>query len=202
MGIQSLTGFTANTPKHYLIDAAVVYKGLTYAAVGGFTGTLVGATQGGVTVSIEQEYRHPEVDGTAVIDGKVEGNVILQRAAASAVINLKEITADNLGLSLNTTPVNALETEAPTGYKKITTKRTVASGDYLTNLAIVGTISGSTQPIIAILDKPLCKGGVEIGTAENGETVLELTFEANATATQLASEEFPWRILFPPITAA
>ena len=199
MAIQSQTGYTENTPKHYLIDAAVVYKNVTYAEVGGFTGSLVGATQGGVSVNIEQEYRHPEVDGTAVVDGKIEGNVILQRAAASAVINLKEITAANLGLSLNSAPVDAGANEAPTGYKKITTKRKVAAGDYLTNLAIVGTISGSTQPIVAILDKALCKGGVEIGTTESGETVLELTFEANATVAQLAAEEFPWRIYYPPI---
>lgn len=192
-------GYTENTPKYYLIDAATVYKNVTYAEVGGFTGTLVGATSGGVTVMIEQNYRHPEVDGTAHVQGMVKGNTYLESAKASAVAPLKELTAENLRNGLNGSLRDALAAEAPTGYKVVETKREVETTDYLTNLAIVGKMAGSDNPIIVILDNPLCIGGVEIGTEDNGEAIVELTYEANATAAQLAADTFPWRILFPAI---
>ena len=193
------TGYTETTAKNYLIDSATVYKNVTYAEVGGFAGTLVGATQGGVSVTIEENYRYPEVDGTAHLQGKVKGNAILESAMAQVVINLKEITAEALKSGLNGSMVDALATEAPTGYKKITTKRYVEASDYLTNMAVVGKLSGTTEPVIFMIDNPLCTGGVEIGTEDNGETVVELTYDAHATQAQLDADEFPWRILFPAI---
>lgn len=192
-------GYTENTPKHYLIDSATVFRNVTYATVPGFAGTLIGATQGGVTVTIEQNYRYPEVDGTAHLQGKVRGNAILESATAQVVINLKELTAENLRAGLNGTMVDALAAEAPTGYKKITTKRAVASGDYLTNIAVVGKIAGTAQTVIFIIDNPLCTGGVEIATEDNDEAVIELTYVAHATAAQVTADEFPWRILFPAV---
>lgn len=192
-------GYTENTAKNYLIDSATVFRNVTYTTVGGFTGTLIGATKGGASAKIEQNYRHPEVDGTSHVQGKVRGNVILESATASITINLKEITAEALRGGLNATMVNALPAEAPAGYRKITTKRFVEAADHLTNLAIVGTISGSTSPVIIIIDNPLCTSGVEIATEDNGETVIELVYEAHATAAQVIANEFPWRILFPAV---
>ena len=192
-------GYTENTPKNYLIDSATVFKNVTYASGPGFTGTLIGATQGGVVVTIEQNYRYPEVDGTAHVQGRVKGNTILESAKAQVVIKLKELTAENLRGGLNGAIVDALSTEAPTGYKKITTKRAVASGDYLTNIAVVGTLAGTAEPVIFIIDNPLCIDGYEVATEDNSEAVLELTYVAHATAAQVTADEFPWRILFPAV---
>ena len=192
-------GYTENTPKHYLIDSATVFKNVTYTTLDGFAGTLIGATEGGVTFTIEQNYRAPEVDGTAHLQGLVKGNVVLESAKAQVVINLKELTAENLRGSLNGTMIDALSTEAPTGYKKITTKRAVASGDYLTNIAVVGRLGGTTEPVIVIIDNPLNTNGVEVETQDNAEAVIELTYVAHATAAQVAADEFPWRILFPAV---
>lgn len=193
------TGYTENTPKNYVINAASVYTNVTYAAEGGFTGTLIGATSGGVTLTIEQNYRNPEVDGTSHVQGNVKGNKILESAKAMAVINLKEITAENLKKGLNGSIADAAAGTAPAGYKVIKTKRKVEDADYLTNICIVGTLSGTDNPIIAILDNAFCTGGIELATEDNGEAVVELTYEAHATAAQLAADEFPWRILFPAI---
>lgn len=198
--VQSTTGYTDNTPKHYLVNSGVVYKNLTFNnTTDVFEGTLVGATSGGVTFTIENTYRYPEVDGTGIVQGMVKGNVILESAKAMIVANLKETTSAILGLSINGTIADALETEAPTGYKKITSKRYVESVDYLTNVAIVGKLGGTGEPVIFIIDNPLVTGGVEIATEENGEAVLELTFEAHATSTQLLADAFPWRMYFPSV---
>lgn len=193
------TGYTENTPKNYVINAASVYANVTYTTEGGFVGTLIGATQGGVTLTIEQNYRNPEVDGTSHVQGNVVGNKVLESAKAIAVLNLKEITAENLKKGLNGKLTDAGASVAPAGYKVIETKRKVEASDYLDNICVVGTLSGTDNPIIAILDKAFCTGGIELATEDNGEAVIELTYEAHATAAQLASDTFPWRILFPAV---
>ena len=191
------TGYTSTTSKNYIINAATVYTNVTYAEVGGFAGTLHGATSGGVTLTIEQNYRDVEVDGTGHM--KVKGNKRLESATASVVANMKEITAETIRKSLNGKLENATAADAPTGYKIITTKREIEDTDYITNMAIVGTLSGTDEPVIAILDNAFCTSGLELATEDNGEAVIEQTYEAHATVTQLQADEFPWRILFPTV---
>lgn len=189
------TGYSSTTAKQYLINAATVYTEVTYEKLSGFTGTLHGATSGGVTVTIEQSYRDIDVDGTS--HTKVKGNKVLESAFASATVNLKEITAESIRQSLNGEVTTADASVAPTGYKVITTKRYVEDTDYVANMAIVGTLSGTNEPVIVILDNVISTGGLEIATEDNNETVIEQTFEAHASVDQLDADEFPWKILFP-----
>lgn len=193
------SGYTSTTAKNYVVNAAAVYTGITYTDGVGFAGTLVGATNGGVTAKIEQTYRNPEVDGTAAVEGNVKGNKVLQSAKASIVFNLKELSAENLRKGLNGSMRDATAAEAPAGYKIIETKGAVEDTDYLDTIAIVGTQSGSDDPIIIILDNPFSTGALEIATEDNGEATVEFTYEAHATAAQLAAGEFPWRILYPAV---
>ena len=192
------TGYTSTTSKTYVINAATVFTGVTYDSVGGaFTGTLHGATSGGVTLTIEQNYRDIEIDGTSHM--KVKGNKVMESATAMAVTNIKEITAETIRKSLNGKLETADEADAPTGYKVITTKRYVEDADYTNNMAVVGTLSGTNEPVIAILDNVLCTSGLELGTEDNNEAVIEQTYEAHASVEQLLADEFPWRILYPTV---
>lgn len=191
------TAYTSTTAKNYVINAATVYTGVTYAEVTGFTGTLHGATSGGVTVTIEQNYRNIEVDGTSHM--KVKGNKVLESANATITANMKEITAETIRSSLNGTIEDAPVSEAPTGYKIIRTKRKVEDTDYIDNIAVVGTLSGTDEPVIAILDNALCTSGLEGGMEDNNEMVIEQVYEAHATVEQLEADEFPWRILYPTV---
>lgn len=191
------TGYTEKTSKNYLINAATVYTDVTYTEGAGFTGTLHGATSGGVTLTIEQAYRDIEVDGTSHM--KVKNNKVLEAANAYITANLKEITADSIKQSLNGAIEDAAADEAPTGYKVVTTKRYLEDGDYIGNMAVVGTLSGTNEPVIAILDNVISTGGLELATEDNNETVIEQTFEAHATVEQLEADKFPWKILFPTV---
>ena len=191
------TGYTSSTSKNYVIDAATVYTGLTYTELGGFTGTLHGATSGGVTVTIEQTYRDIDVDGTSHM--KVKGNKVLEAATATVTANVKEITAETIRKSLNGNLESANAIDAPTGYKVITTKRYIEDADYLNNIAVVGRLSGTAEPVIFILDNALCTSGLELGTEDNNEAVIEQTYEAHASVEQLQADEFPWRILYPTV---
>lgn len=188
------TGFTSSTPENFIIDAATVYKNLTFDG-SEFSGTLVGATSGGVTVNIEQSYRKPEVDGT--YHTEVKGLKQLESAVCNVTMNLKELTAENLRQSLNGTMEDAGELEAPAGYKKITTKRYVEDGDYIPTIAVVGRLSGTDKPVIFVLDNALATEPLELSTEDNGEAVVEQTLTAHASYEQLAADEFPWRIFYP-----
>lgn len=192
------TGYTSTTSKTYVINAATVFTGVTYDSVGGaFTGTLHGATSGGVKLTIEQNYRDIDVDGTSHM--KVKGNKVMESATAMVVTNIKEITAETIQKSLNGKLETADAADAPTGYKVITTKRFVEDADYTNNMAVVGTLSGTNEPIIAILDNVLCTSGLDLGTEDNNEAVIEQTYEAHASVEQLQADEFPWRILYPTV---
>lgn len=189
------TGYTEKTADNYLINSATIFTGVKYSAEEGFTGELHGATSGGVTLTIEQTYRDIEVDSTSHM--KLKGNKVLEAATATATANMKEITAETIRRSLNGTIADAEEGEAPSGYKIIRTKRLLEDIDYLENIAIVGTLSGTKEPVIAILDNALCTSGLELGTEDNNEAVIEQTYEAHADHEQLEKDEFPWKILYP-----
>lgn len=194
------TGYTDKTSKNYIINAATVFTNVVFnQETNDFTGTLHGATSGGVTLTVEQTYRDIEVDGTS--HTKVKGNKVLESAFASAVANMKELTAENIQKSLNGTIRQATADEAPTGYKVIESKRYVEDSDYIDNMAIVGTLSGTNEPVIAILDNVISTGGLELATEDNNEAVVEQTYEAHATVEQLDADKFPYRILFPNVDA-
>lgn len=192
------TGYSDTTAKNYLINAATIYTGVKYDDVAGdFTGTLHGATSGGVTLTVEQSYRDIEIDGTSHM--KVKGNKVLESATATVTANMKELTAENIRKSLNGTIREAGVGEASVGYQVIETKRYLDDTDYIENMAIVGTLSGTDEPVIAILDNAISTGGLELGTEDNNEAVVEQTYEAHATVEQLDADQYPWRILFPTV---
>src|SRR3712207_501184 len=161
------TGYTKNTPKHYLINAGAVYKNLVWNPTGGeeskgaWEGELLGATAGGNKVTIEQNYRTVEIDGVFV---PAVGQKMLESQSMKIETNVKELTAENIRMSINGAITEADGTEAPTGYKVITGKPKLENDDYIKNLGIVGTMSGTDDPIIVIIDN-------EIGRASCRERV-------------------------------
>lgn len=188
------TGYTKDSVKSFMIDSATVFTGVEFEN-GEFTGTLVGATSGGVAVNIEQTYRKPEVDGTGHMD--VVGLKVLENATANVTINLKELSAEALRRSLNGTTTDASEEEAPAGYKKIKSKRYVEESDYIPTVAVVGVHNGTKKPIIFLLDNGLITSPLSIQTEDNNEAVVEQIITAHASFEQLAADEFPWTIYYP-----
>lgn len=196
MGLQT-TGYTEKTPQHYWVDAGAVYKNLKYNSTSKeWEGTLLGATADGNKVTIEQEYRKIEVDGVFV---EAVGQKVLKSSKAEIEINVKEITAENIRLAINGAIREVNEEEAPTGYKVIEGKGKLENKDYIENLALVGTMTGTKQPIIVVLDNALCTSGLDTETKDDDEAVLKMKFEAHAGAEQVADRKLPARIYFPSI---
>ena len=196
------TGYTARTPKHYLINAGAIYKNLNWNPTGGQGGTgqwegeLLGATAGGNKVIIEKEYRVVEIDGVFV---PAVGQKLLQGQSAKLETNVKEITAENIRLAINGEIKEADGTDAPAGYKIISSKPKLENEDYIENLGIVGTMSGTDDPIIIIFDNALCTSGLDFETKDNEEAVIPMTFEAHASEGQVEDLSLPCRIYFPNI---
>jgi hypothetical protein len=71
----------------------------------------------------------------------------------------------------------------------------VASTAYVDNVAIVGTITGKTNPVIVKITNALCDAGFSIPLAPKNETVIALTFTAHYSNTDLTSE--PYSIEYP-----
>lgn len=196
------TGYTASTPKHYLINAGAIYKNLAWNPTGGqdstgqWEGELLGATAGGNKVTVEVNYRVVEIDGVFT---PAVGQKILESQTAKIEANVKELTAENIRLSINGEIKEADGTDAPTGYKVISGKPKLENTDYIENLGIVGTMSGTNDPIIVIIDNALCTSGLDFETKDNDEAVITMTFEAHADEGQVGDPSLPCRIYFPNI---
>lgn len=188
------TGFTSTTSENYIMDAAVAYCNVTYDEVGGFTGTLLGATSGGVTFTDERTYRDIEVDGANHV--KVKGNKVLESANGTLIAKVKELTADNISKAMNITPRAAEADEGPEGYQVIQGKVKVEDTDYLENVAFYGQKSNG-EDILIILDNALSVGGIEMATEDNNEVIVEMTFEAHADPATLSDGLLPWKIILP-----
>lgn len=187
------SGFGKNSAESFVVDAGVIYKNLKWSKEEGFTGELLGATNGGVEVTTEKKYRKIEVDGTAVMD--VKGLNVVESAQATFKANLKELTAENLILSMNGKEVKT--DEYGDGVRVIEDRYLVVDGDYIDNMAVVGFLSGTGEPIIFMLDNVLITSPVSLKTEDGSEAELELTGQANGTYEQLQQRKSPYRIIYP-----
>jgi hypothetical protein len=191
------TGYTEKTVENFIIDAATIFTDFSYSPTNGFEGTPLGATAGGVKVAIETSYRKPEVDGTYIMD--VKGLQVMEEAHCKITASLKELTAENLRRHMNGSMTDADADEAPTGYKKITTKRYVESDDYIPSMAVVGLHNGTKEPIVFTLTNGLVTSAFELETKDNEEAVIEQEITAHASYDQLTNDVFPWAIYYPTV---
>lgn len=187
------SGFGKDSAQAFVIDAGVVFKNVKYSKEGGITGDLLGATAGGVEVNIEKKYRKIEVDGTYVMD--VKGLNVVESAQATFKTTLKEITADNLVLAMNGKQVET--TEFGDDVMVIEDRYMVVDGDYIDNMAIVGTLSGTDKPIVFMLDHVLITSPLAIKMEDGSEVALEITGQANGDYEQLQQRRSPYRIIYP-----
>lgn len=185
------TGLTQNSVQKFVIDAAVIYKNLTFATETGFTGDLLGATQGGVEINIEKKYRKIEVDGTK--GRSVKGLEVVDEETTTAKATLLELSAANLALASGG---QVLATSQFTGYDQIEGKYTVSDSDYIKNFGVVGNLPNGDK-IIFILDNILITSALNIKTEDGKEAAVEIEGTSHATFDQLNAGTSNWRILTP-----
>lgn len=171
-------GYRPESAEKFLLNAGAFYKNSTMDdATGEFTGTRLGATQGGGSLNIEPEMRNIEVDG---VPTNSKGLSIIDDFAISLTANLMEVTTDNIQSALVSSDVDKVTNDV---YDIITLRRTLLDTDYIENIAWVGRKSDNT-PMIIIIDNALNTEGLSVDMAPKSEGVIPVTFTGHADLTE------------------
>lgn len=193
---QPKDGITSTTPDNILLGAGTIHVGLEYEAGTGqtagawnFTESLLCATGDGNTLKITPEITDIAVDGAWV---KVEQLQVKTGETATLDITPVEITPEVIKMGVI---AQANTTDAPTGWSQIDSKEIIETGDYVENLAFVGTRIDGT-PIIVMFDHALCTSGMEIGGKDKEASKPTLTFECVADLDD-SHRVLPWHIYYP-----
>lgn len=187
-------GITSETVNNMLLNAAVLYKGLKYDPSGKkWTGTVLGATSGGVKFHHEIKWLDIEVDGATVLVKGVSKQKIGEIAWVEG--NMTEITENILTDVLHMVKA----TSDDTAYHKFVTKENIGEDDYLENIAIVGTLSNGKQVII-ILPNALCTEALELDTKNATQTTYAVRFECTADSDNEKLNKLDIEIYYPTPT--
>jgi len=189
-------GVTTRTVENFIIDAGAVYYFDDEDYNNPENWSLMGATRGGNSFTVNQEIRAMEVDGAM---GKVEGMDRLITVIPIIVANFVEINAEQFLRALPGASAVDFPAESST-HKRITRALEIALSDYIDNIALVGRVNGTNEPFVGIIKNALAEGDMGITTAHKDESVLAVTFQGRFDADDLDTE--PWDILHPKETTS
>jgi len=177
-------GITSTTYQNLAIDSGAVYK--NYGEAGE---ALLGATRGGNTFMVEQDIRDMNADGAK---GPVKGARRIIRVTPKITANMLEIDTTLLTLAL----VGSSSSDQTT-YDLITRGLSIATSDYVTNVAIIGetTVSGASVPVVCMIKNGIADGNFEFAFNENDESVISIEFSGHYDPSDLDTE--PWEIRWP-----
>lgn len=192
------TGYTKGTAQALLLNAGALLTNLKWSE-NKWNGDLLGATSGGSSISLVNNYRQAEIDGVFT---PTVGSDSIESSEGKFEVNMIEWTANNLKMALLGDIEESDGTNYPSDYQVITTRRKIEKTDYIENLAYVGTISGSDKPVIIIMHHAIATGGLEFEPQDKQEGIYKLTFEARAGEDDVNNTSLPVTILFPKDTGA
>lgn len=186
------SGVSADTPKNTVLGAGALYKNGKFTADGNFTGDLLGATSGGVTVTITPEMYDIEADGVMV---KAKGLAVKIGETATLATNLIEITPDTLAMAV----IGEAGTSEDTRFDVTDSKPHIEAGDYIEGLTYV-TRKTNGEPIAIVFDYALCTSGLEFATANKENSAIPVTFECYADLAAGLTNKLPYHIYTPKAT--
>ena len=186
-------GITSQTIQNLVLGAGVIYKNLTYAS-NEWTGTVLGATSGGIKFNYEAQWLDIEVDGATVL---VKG-VTKQKIGETATLEgqMTELTEDILVTALH---LEQAQTSEDTNYNKYVSKANIDGSnysDYLSNIAYVGSLSNGKN-IIIILPNALCTEAFEMETKNAAQTTFSVKFECTADLENDTLNKLDIKIYYP-----
>lgn len=176
-------GITANTANRLVLDSGALY--VNYDEGGQ---ALIGATRGGAVFTIEQEVREIPLDGAL---GPVKNLRRITRSMPRLTFTLMEFTLTDLKRFL---PSSASVTNG--NWDDITRNTSaIASGQYLTNVALVAEVSGTSNPVICKVKNALFTAAFALTTVDKDEGNLPLEAVGHYLDTDLDTE--PWEVRWP-----
>lgn len=192
---QPKDGITSRTPKTIIMDAGTIHKGLVCKeGQWNFKESLWFATGDGNKLTIEPEITDLEVDGAWV---KVKQLQVKTGESATMEVTPVEITGEVLSASLIG---DETESEEADGFTVLKSREIINEGDYVENLAYVGTRIDGT-PIIVRFPNALCTSGLSLEGSNKEKVVPSLTFECMAEL-EASHRTLPYEIYYPTEDAA
>jgi len=180
-----LSGLNCSTPNNLVLDAGALYFNIDETA---FThnppyddpvtqalanATLAGATRGGATFETGKETRHVEVDGMRY---PIKGLERIDGYTPTLTVTMIEMSAANLQRLLGSSTATTLG-----NFTTIDLSAEIASTDYITNVALVTTLSGSEDPVILVLRNVLMTESASLAFEDKSEAGIEATFTAHVS---------------------
>lgn len=183
-------GVTTSTPKNVLLGAGTYHKGLKWDG-SGWTGAIIGATNGGGKISIKGEFQDIELDGALV---KFKGQTVKQGGTANIEANFAEINEDTITMSTN---FKKGESDAA-GFDMYVDKANIEEGDYVEGFGFVGKTADGSKNIIVIFEYGLCISGLELEGKNKEASVIKLSIDAYAE-NQGDLDTLPVKIYYPAV---
>ena len=182
-GSTNTSSYNAQTGKNLLLGAGCLYK--NYGLVGEAP---IGATAGGSTFNCAVKTRDVKCDG---LKGLQKGLRVVTDVDITLTTTLLEINPSTLALSL----IGDIDTVTNPDYDIISGRYEILDADYVTNIALVATISGSAKPVIIIISNALATDGLKLVTKDDNDNGLATVF--TAFGDPLTPTIVPYEIRYP-----
>ncbi len=179
-----LNGLSADSPNRFMIDAGAIFAGFINEDSAGIS---IGATRGGSRYILEREIREIPVDG---VMGPTKGFRRRSRVVATIETNAMELFPNNLQRIVAGAEVDDSDPDFT-----IITGGPVEDGDYISNIAIVGTIHGNDKPFVGIILNALPESPFTIPLAPQDESVIAMKWTGHFDPATPYTE--PWEIWLP-----
>ena len=180
-------GIASDTYDKLLLDSGAIYTDFVSIAS---PGTLLGATRGGAVFKRTPSYKETPYEG---IPGQVVGQKHLVGVKAELEVSILSFDKENLAIAIP----NSVVASVDANYNSITeTEWGAESVHSLTNIAILAQLSGKSNPVVIILDNPVCEKDLGLPFKDKGESVSKWTFLAYYKES-VGFGTPPWRIYWP-----
>lgn len=185
------TGLTDNTKKRLLLGAGAIFKNFvvgvdTYETA---KNKIIAATQGGNTFEATPNTHNIQIDGILGVAADLD---VIDSWAVSLEANFIEASKEVIMRALG---ASVIDTESNASYDIIKGDTEFKASDYLQNVTYIGTISGSTTPVIIQVENAINLGGLSINTTDDKEGVITVKFEGRYTIEN--QENPPFAIYYP-----
>lgn len=194
---QGRSGLNANTSDRMILDAGEAYFNIDISALEATdiatalaAGTSLGATRGGSTFNPGRSLRDIPADGKL---GLVKGLIRRQSVMPVLNVNFIEITPENLTKAI--AGATSADTGATTDDMQKISGGEINAAAYLTNVALLATYSGTTNPVMIVVLNPIVMETPEIATVDEDEVVVSAGFTGTFDPASPTTE--PWNIYHP-----
>lgn len=184
------SGVTAGTPKKVIFGAGVYATGLPWGSVpteDDVTTGLIGATNGGGTITITPELVDLELDGVLV---KARG--LTQKAGETAVMetNMAEVSVDYLAKAVIGKASETLDKK----FDVIDSKAKLEDTDYFTGFGYIGQMLDG-RALMVIFKNALVTEGIEIEAKNKEQVTIPAKVECYSDTSEGSDlDKLPYRI--------